>query len=71
MEINNTKVGVVTMTTRVAITGTGIARRTKTEAGPRKRTERGSGKEAETTRLEIKECIKISASSAKINVQSD
>lgn len=54
------------MTTRVAIRGTGIARRTKTEAGPRIRTERGR-REAEKTRLQyhFKECIKISASSTK------
>ena len=54
------------MTTRVAIRGTGIARRTKTEAGPRIRTERGR-REAEKTRLQyhFKECIKISASNTK------
>ena len=54
MEINKTEVRVVTMTTRVAIRGTGIGRRTKI------RTERGR-RAAEKTRLEIKECIKISA----------
>ena len=56
------------MTTRVAIRGTGIGRRTKTEARARIRTERGR-RAAEKTRLEIKECIKISAFSAKMNVQ--